>query len=169
MPYIENPFPPESPLHAVAETLLARATPPLTPIRPYDPEIARRIGEMRARGAASYNVAAALHLMNDDLDGAHVLVQSHEDDLTANYLHQIVPRREGDWGNTRYWVSRTGNHPFYADLGAATGQTVWDARAMVDRSEKAARGGSAGETEAVAELSWREMQGLLAWCVAQGA
>ena len=35
-------------------------------------------------------------------------IDALQDDSTANYLHQLVYRREGDWGNTRYWEEMTG-------------------------------------------------------------
>jgi len=144
-----NPLPETHPLHAAAATLLARTDAPLCPKAPWQP------GLLAGARAESYNLLALLHLLNDDLDAAHKLVQAHEDDSTANYIHQLVHRREGDWSNTRYWVSKTGAHPFYVELGQGT------ARERVDRCQS-------GAPSAAAD-SWEEQVRLLDWVVRTGA
>ncbi|MBB6051298.1 hypothetical protein [Armatimonas rosea] len=143
-----NPLPENHPLHAPAAVLLARAEAPLCPKAPWQP------GLLTGMTAGSYNLRALLHLLNDDLEAAHKLVQVHEEDSTANYIHQLVHRREGDWGNTRYWVGMTGAHPFYAEFGNGT------ARERVDLCQRNAPGAAA--------LAWDELVGLLAWVVREG-
>ncbi len=166
MPIIApNPFPAEHPAHGIYDALTAKRVgdAPLLPKRVYDDALVVPIRDLSRAGAASDNVAALLHLLNDDLDAAHILCQGHEGDPTANYIHQIVHRREGDWGNTRYWVGKTGAHPYYADLAplaAKLGLPAWDANAMV---AAAARG-----EHYAAGVSDAETQGLLTWCVTNG-
>ena len=143
-----NPLPETHLLHAIASTLLARTDTPLCPKAPWQPGLL--VGAL----ADSYNLLALLHLLNDDLDAAHKLVQVHEDDSTANYIHQLVHRREGDWGNTRYWVGMTGPHPFYAEFGHGA------ARERLDACQ-------CGDSGAAA-LSWQEQVELLAWVVREG-
>lgn len=143
-----NPLPENHPLHALAATLLARTDTPLCPKAPWQP------GLLAGMTAGSYNLQALLHLLNDDLDAAHKLVQIHEEDSTANYIHQLVHRREGDWGNTRYWVGMTGAHPFYTEFGNGT------ARERVDLCQRNAPGAAA--------LAWDEQVGLLGWVVREG-
>ena len=109
-----NPLPEKHPLYSIASSLLARTSAPLCPEHPY------MKGLLAGARCDSYNVLAALHLLNDDLGAAHLLVQVHEEDATANYLHQLVHRREGDWRNTRYWIGKTGAHPFYEEFGHGT-------------------------------------------------
>ena len=41
-----------------------------------------------------------------DWQAAHEIVQSHEDDAVANWIHAVVHRMEGDLGNARYWYGR---------------------------------------------------------------
>jgi hypothetical protein len=41
-----------------------------------------------------------------DWPAAHEIVQSHEDDALANWIHAVVHRMEGDLGNARYWYGR---------------------------------------------------------------
>ena len=39
-------------------------------------------------------------------DAAHNLVQQHEDDATAAWIHAVLHKIEGDLGNARYWYRR---------------------------------------------------------------
>src|ERR1044072_4907593 len=55
---------------------------------------------------------AGLLLWNDDLEPAPPLIQDLPDQ-TAAFWHAILHRREGDYGNARYWWARTGAHPAF--------------------------------------------------------
>ena len=161
--HFPNPFPPEHAAHKLYETLTTQrdGDSPLVPKRVYRAETT---GAINAAPDLSYNIVALLHLLNDDLDAAHVLVQAHEDDMTANYVHQIVHRREGDLSNTRYWVAKTGNHPHYVELAPLVsphGLAAWDANQVVTWATR-------GE-HFVAGLNDAETQSLLTWCVRTGA
>lgn len=58
--------------------------------------------------------------LNDDLlravelalagewDAAHDLVQQHEDNSTASWIHAVLHKIEGDEANSRYWYRRAG-------------------------------------------------------------
>jgi hypothetical protein len=41
-----------------------------------------------------------------DWDAAHQLVQQHEDDATASWIHAVLHKMEGDLSNSRYWYRR---------------------------------------------------------------
>ena len=43
-----------------------------------------------------------------DWNAAHELVQQHEDNATASWIHAVLHKMEGDLGNSRYWYSRAG-------------------------------------------------------------
>jgi hypothetical protein len=45
-----------------------------------------------------------------DWHAAHDLVQQHEDDPTASWIHAVLHKMEGDLSNSRYWYRRAG-HP----------------------------------------------------------
>ncbi|GAB4455431.1 MAG: hypothetical protein OHK0029_11550 [Armatimonadaceae bacterium] len=180
--YATNPFVDSDPMHALWETLTSRASVPLVPTGIFDPAVNTALHDAAnsAGASSSYNVRAAMFLLNDDLDSAHQLVQPHEDDATANYWHQLVHRREGDWSNARYWVGRTGQHPFYAELPALaadlsqpaltaelTAGSSWHADRMVALSQQASQRGS-DQMADLQILLHREMLGLLAWCIANG-
>lgn len=41
-----------------------------------------------------------------DWQAAHRIVQDHESDSLAAWIHGVVHRMEGDLGNARYWYRR---------------------------------------------------------------
>ena len=41
-----------------------------------------------------------------DWDAAHQIVQQHEDDATASWIHAALHKMEGDLSNSRYWYRR---------------------------------------------------------------
>jgi hypothetical protein len=43
-----------------------------------------------------------------DWDAAHGIAQRHEGDATADWLHAVLHKLEGDTGNARYWYRRCG-------------------------------------------------------------
>lgn len=46
--------------------------------------------------------------LNGEWDAAHQIVQQHEDNATASWIHAVLHKMEGDLGNSRYWYSRAG-------------------------------------------------------------
>lgn len=88
------------------------------------------------------DAALALALLwHDDLDGAHQLCQAHEGHPECDYVHALLHRREGDFGNAKYWFREVGSHPVYAAVAQAAiaaGQGglveggAWRPAAMVD-------------------------------------
>lgn len=48
------------------------------------------------------------HALAGDWQRAHVLVQEHEEEPVANWIHAVVHRMEGDEGNAQYWYGRCG-------------------------------------------------------------
>lgn len=51
---------------------------------------------------------AVAHALAGDWEKAHLIVQDHEEDRIASWIHAIVHRMEGDLGNARYWYGRAG-------------------------------------------------------------
>jgi len=156
--------------------LLTRLEPGLlVPKGPWSPELQRDIESLDAgKDRATQAVKAGLLLWNDDLDGCHKIAQDLPDEFGA-YLHGVMHRREPDYGNSKYWFRRVGDHPLFPQLrtaaldllGEAAGldpyrkslssTPTWDPYRMIDWCE------SAGEKREVAflrTLQAIEIQGL---------
>jgi hypothetical protein len=59
---------------------------------------------------------AGLWLLAGDLDASHRLSQAI-DTSDGSFWHGIMHRREGDFGNAKYWFRQAGAHPVFATLG----------------------------------------------------
>ncbi len=95
---------------------------------------------------------AALWLRHDFLDESHRLSQKIGS-TEGSYWHGLMHRREGDFGNSKYWFRRVGDHPVFADLAAALRSVVtadtpagartlaaagdWDPAAFIDLCQAA--------------------------------
>ncbi len=98
---------------------------------------------------------SALWLRHDFLLESHRLCQKIGS-IEGSYWHGIMHRREGDFGNAKYWFRRVGEHPVFAALAAAlpeliddntparvrtfAGASDWDPTAFVDLCEAAVSG-----------------------------
>ncbi len=80
----------------------AGALPPLRPQRPYSAEAKSAIAD----STLAIPVRGALHLLNDDLDAAHNLVQTDEGTPLSDLVHAVLHRREGDFWNSKWWLDR---------------------------------------------------------------
>lgn len=130
--------------------LLARSPrPPLAPETPWRNDLTAAIEEL----ATEPLVRAGLHLLNDDLDRCHAIVQEIETP-DGNYWHAILHRRGGDLDNARYWYARLGPHPVLAAMRQR--YAGWDAASFL-------RGGETGERDVplLEEMQAAEMAALL--------
>ena len=62
----------------------------------------------KARELNTALAQAIAFLRAHDWQGAHAIVQRHEDNPIADHLHGIVHRIEGDLANSRYWYNKAG-------------------------------------------------------------
>jgi len=53
-------------------------------------------------------IAAVDQAIEGDWDGAHTTCQNIEGNQTADWLHAVLHKIEGDQGNARYWYRRSG-------------------------------------------------------------
>lgn len=53
-------------------------------------------------------IQAIDHALSGEWDAAHDIVQSHEGDRNADYIHAILHRLQGDKANAMYWYRRAG-------------------------------------------------------------
>ena len=99
---------------------------------------------------------AGLWLRHNFLDESHRISQEIENP-TGSFWHGIMHRREGDFGNAKYWFRRVGEHPIFKPLAQDSrelaadgnvghaaaylvGQTDWDPFAFVDLCQLALTG-----------------------------
>lgn len=98
--------------------------PPLCPKEIWNPELSKEINhlsdeDITGKAAPSSLAAGAtrsgLLLWNDDLYASHTLSQGIAEPI-GSYWHGIMHRREGDFGNAKYWFSNVGDHPIFEAL-----------------------------------------------------
>lgn len=94
-------------------------------------------------------------LFHNFLDESHRLSQDIET-TTGSFWHGIMHRREGDFGNAKYWFRRVGKHSTFSPIGevahelakaapsSSTSQTIlkwqnWEPVQFVDLCERALR------------------------------
>jgi hypothetical protein len=60
---------------------------------------------------------SGLWLWHDWLDSSHTISQDLHDS-TGSFWHAIMHRREGDFGNAKYWYARCQDHPVLRSMAA---------------------------------------------------
>jgi hypothetical protein len=104
---------------------------------------------------------AGLWLHADGLDESHTISQTIES-TTGSFWHGIMHRREGDFGNSKYWFRRVGRHPVFepladgsrelarqstcAEAAALASQSSWNPNRWIDLCELAQRSGRDSQT-----------------------
>jgi hypothetical protein len=112
---------------------------------------------------------AALWLRFDFLDESHTISQGvHTPE--GSFWHGIMHRREGDFGNAKYWFRRVGIHPVYESLGHEARQLgvfpagIWNPFDFIDRVESSVDR-QREESEAIETLQQAEWRLLFDYCV----
>jgi hypothetical protein len=134
--------------------LLTRREPGLlVPRGPWNPELQRDAVSLDAgKDPAWRALKAGLLLWNDDLDGCHQIAQELSDEFGA-YLHGVMHRREPDYGNSKYWFRRAGDHPLFPQLHAAALELLGETPGL-DDYRKALTSGK--KWDAFRMVSWCE-------------
>ncbi|HBJ35410.1 MAG TPA: hypothetical protein DDZ51_11795 [Planctomycetaceae bacterium] len=101
---------------------------------------------------------AGLWLLAGDLDASHEISQS-DHSPEGSFWHGIMHRREGDFGNAKYWFRRVGRH---AALEQLAHTDYGDPYRFVDRCEQAAD----TTNQTLVQLQWLEWQCLFFFCLA---
>ncbi|HBE63603.1 MAG TPA: hypothetical protein DDX19_12870 [Rhodopirellula baltica] len=101
---------------------------------------------------------SGLWLLAGDLDRSHTISQD-ESSSEGSFWHGIMHRREGDFGNAKYWFHRVGRHSILSDLSGMYPELHSDADEFVDRVANAVRTGE--DVEACQQVQWTEWQWLM--------
>jgi hypothetical protein len=121
---------------------------------------ALKLDDSLRNGPAAQACLAGLWLRANDLEASHHISQELATP-EGSFWHAIVHRREGDYGNAKYWLRRVGRHPVFETLGSA-----WDPFVFVDQVE-ACVVRSTGDSERLRELQMREWTLLFDHCWTQ--
>ena len=129
-------------------------------------------------------VFAGLWLLHGDADASHRQSQSIEDEgrhRCGNFWHAIMHRQEPDYGNSKYWFRRVGQHPIFPELARRADELTkadgseaawhwrrnlglpdrWDPFAFVDWCESAASDGGSALASLARRIQFVEMRLLL--------
>ena len=100
-------------LRGCVRKLAGRKEPaPLVPRKTWDAELDAAVERLLPD---SDPLKSALHLWNDNLARAHEIAQEIGT-RTGSYLHGVMHRREPDYGNSKYWFQKAGDHPHFPAL-----------------------------------------------------
>jgi len=103
---------------------------------------------------------SGLWLLHNFLDHSHEISQSI-DQSEGSYWHAIMHRTEGDFGNSKYWYRRAGDHPIFETLG-----DDFDPYDFVDQCESEYRGRGNMLSEATQQMAYAEWKALFEYCQA---
>ncbi len=129
-------------------------------------------------------VLAGLWLLLGDADASHRQSQSIEEEgrhRCGNFWHAIMHRQEPDYGNSKYWFRRVGQHSIFPELARWADELIgadgsesarrwrtklgtpdrWDPFAFVDWCEAAAREADVRQTQLIRRIQFVEMHLLL--------
>lgn len=130
---------------------------------PACPELVRWLKQTRpaSHGCLTSASLAGLWLLAGDLEASHEISQS-DHSPEGSFWHGIMHRREGDFGNAKYWFRRVGRHEVLDQL-VRTDYGAPDR--FVDRCEQA----SDATSQSLVSLQWLEWQHLFFACLARRA
>lgn len=105
---------------------------------------------------------SGLWLLAGDLDRSHSISQGIETP-EGSFWHGIMHRREGDFGNAKYWFRRVGRHPVIDQIAQIYGDEYKDAGNFVDACDRAVQGDS-GLISTCEKIQWGEWISLTVYC-----
>jgi hypothetical protein len=103
---------------------------------------------------------AGLWLLIDDLEASHSVSQELHT-AEGSLWHGIMHRREGDFGNAKYWFRQAGSHLIYDEISQKLG-AEFDPYRFVDDCLTALRTGR--ELERCLDWQQAEWETLFTWC-----
>jgi hypothetical protein len=107
---------------------------------------------------------SGLWLVAGDIHRSHSISQ---DIGTAegSFLHGIMHRREGDFGNAKYWFRRVGSHPVFTQISQQTGGHYRDPFDFVDACQRAVADDDLAAIDRCTASQWVEWQALMDYLV----
>lgn len=129
-------------------------------------------------------VKSGLLLWNDDLETSHTISQAIQTE-TGSYWHGIMHRREPDYGNSKYWFHKVGEHDTFEDLKSCAVQAArhfglsdletsfassyeWNPISFIDLCEESADNDPESDLiQCLRLVQLEEIRLLLAWSLAK--
>lgn len=127
-----------------------------------DSDIESHLGDLPS--GDSNEIISALWLLAGDIDRSHDISQDLPS-AEGSFLHGIMHRREGDFGNAKYWFRRVGNHSVLSDIAGEVGDLYSDPFDFIDQCSQAVRTGE--NKEGCQNAQWLEWQLLLTHLLGQ--
>ena len=78
-------------------------------------ELVMQLASLGNNGRQRQSLQAALFLVGNQLDASHHISQNLHSPI-GSYLHGIMHRREGDYGNAKYWFHQAGSFGFFQTI-----------------------------------------------------
>jgi hypothetical protein len=107
---------------------------------------------------------AGLWLLAGDLERSHSFSQELPC-RDGSFWHGIMHRREGDFGNSKYWFRKVGDHPVFEQVAELTAGTYEDPFDFVDECSRAIRKKSDEAYQSCMLAQWAEWQALMVHCI----
>ncbi|MEO1528572.1 MAG: hypothetical protein AAFX06_24395 [Planctomycetota bacterium] len=127
-----------------------------------DPLLTGGVGD-HLTGVASprqMEMLSGLWLVAGDIHASHSISQDLPS-AEGSFLHGIMHRREGDFGNAKYWFRRVGSHPAFEQIAHESAGHYSNPFDFVDQCEAA----TGDEVAACMRSQWVEWQALMGMLV----
>jgi len=109
---------------------------------------------------------AGLWLLAGDLERSHSFSQELPC-RDGSFWHGIMHRREGDFGNSKYWFRKVGDHPVFEQMAELSAGTYQDPFDFVDECSRVVRKKSGDAYQSCMLAQWAEWQALMVHCVSR--
>ncbi len=107
---------------------------------------------------------SGLWLVAGDIHRSHSISQDIGS-AEGSFWHGIMHRREGDFGNAKYWFRRVGSHPVFEQIGRETDGHYRDPFDFVDACQRAVADGDKAAIDRCMTSQWIEWQALMGYLV----
>ena len=107
---------------------------------------------------------SGLWLVAGDLERSHDLSQNLPC-RNGSFWHGIMHRREGDFGNAKYWFRKVGPHPVFDELADWSDDDGHDPFDFVDQCSHASRNPGSEMYRQCQRTQWAEWQALMMHCL----